>query len=175
VTVQARRVTLGRVAGVYGIRGWVKLQSYTRPAENLLDYPGCRLQTAQGHEAKLIQGRVHGNGLVAQFSDAQGRPIEDRDVAAALIGAEVQVDRSELPEPPAGSYYWSDLLGLEVVSIDGLPLGRVVELMENGAQDVLVLKDAEGLERMIPFVPGPIIQSVDLKTQRIVADWAPDY
>ena len=93
-----RRVTLGRVAGVYGIRGWVKLQSYTRPAENLLDYPRWWLATAQPYEARLVQGRQHGQGLVAQLSDATGAPIEDRDLAAALVGVEIQVDRDALPE-----------------------------------------------------------------------------
>ena len=169
-----RRVTLGRVAGVYGIRGWVKLQSYTRPAENLLDYPRWWLATAQPYEARLVQGRQHGQGLVAQLSDATGAPIEDRDLAAALVGVEIQVDRDALPEPPAGSYYWDDLVGLDVVSEQGEALGRVVGVMDNGAQDVLMLRDGEQ-ERLIPFVVGPIIRSVDLPGRRIVADWAPDY
>jgi 16S rRNA processing protein RimM len=175
VTAPTRRVTLGRVAGVFGVRGWVKLQSYTRPADNLLDYRRWWLQTAQAYEARLIEGRAHGAGLVAQITDASGKPIEDRDIAAALIGTEIQVERSELPKAPPGSYYWADLIGLDVVSTDDQPLGQVTGLMETGAQDVLVLKDAEGQERLIPYVPGPIIRSVDLAAKRIVADWAPDY
>jgi 16S rRNA processing protein RimM len=169
-----RKVTLGRIAGVFGVRGWVKLHSYTRPAGNLLDYPRWWLNTAQGYEARLIEGRVQGNGIVARISDAAGAPIEDRDVAAALIGAEIQVERSALPKPPPGSYYWDDLVGLAVVSNAGEPLGRVASVTSNGAQDVLVLEDGEQ-ERLIPFVVGPIIQSVDMEAGRIVADWAPDY
>lgn len=169
-----RRVTLGRVAGVFGVRGWIKLHSYTRPAENLLDYPRWWLVTAQPYEALLIEGKAQVSGLVAKVSDAAGAPIEDRDVAAALIGAEIQVDRALLPKPEPGSYYWDDLVGLDVVSKAGEPLGRVVSVTENGAQDVLVLEDG-GKERLIPFVMGPIIQSVDLEAGRIVADWAPDY
>ena len=111
-----RKVTLGRIAGVFGVRGWVKLQSYTRPAENLLDYPRWWLNTAQAYEARVIESRAQANGLVARISDAAGNPIEDRDVAAALIGAEIQVERSALPKPPPGSYYWDDLVGLAVVS-----------------------------------------------------------
>lgn len=169
-----RKVTLGRIAGVFGVRGWVKLHSYTRPAENLLDYPRWWLNTAQAYEATVIESRVQGNGLVARISDAAGVPIDDRDVAAGLIGTEIQVERSALPKPPPGSYYWDDLVGLEVVSNDGAPLGRVAGVTDNGAQDVLVLEDG-GQERLIPFVIGPIIQSVDLESGRIVADWAPDY
>ena len=111
---------------------------------------------------------------MAQLSDATGAPIEDRDLAAALVGVEIQVDRDALPEPPAGSYYWDDLVGLDVVSEQGEALGRVVGVMDNGAQDVLMLRDGEQ-ERLIPFVVGPIIRSVDLPGRRIVADWAPDY
>jgi 16S rRNA processing protein RimM len=169
-----RRVTLGRIAGVFGVRGWVKLQSYTRPIENLLDYPRWWLNTAQPYEARVIESRVQGNGLVARIGDAAGNPIDDRDVAAGLIGAEIQVERSALPKAPPGSYYWDDLVGLEVVSKAGEPLGRVASVMDNGAQDVLVLEHGEQ-ERLIPFVVGPIVQSVDLEARRIVADWAPDY
>jgi 16S rRNA processing protein RimM len=169
-----RKVALGRIAGVFGVRGWVKLHSYTRPIENLLDYPRWWLTAAQPYEAKLIEGRVQGNGLVARISDAAGVPIDDRDVAASLIGAEIQVERSALPKAPPGSYYWDDLVGLAVVSNAGEPLGRVTSVTSNGAQDVLVLEDGEQ-ERLIPFVVGPIIHSVDLQAGRIVADWAPDY
>jgi 16S rRNA processing protein RimM len=174
VSLSEHRVALGRVAGVYGIRGWVKLHSYTRPIENLLDYPRWWLVTAQPYEARVIECRPHGQGLVAQLSDAAGAPIEDRDIAAALVGAEIQVERSELPQPEPGSYYWDDLVGLEVLSDQGEALGRVVAVIDNGAQDVLVLRDGER-ERLIPFVVGPIIHSVDLAGGRIVADWAPDY
>jgi len=168
------RVTLGRVAGVFGIRGWVKLHSFTRPAENLLNYSRWWLVTAQPYEARLIEGKAQVSGLVARISDASGAPIEDRDFAALLIGAEIQVDRAALPKAPPGSYYWDDLVGLDVVSSADEPLGRVVSVMENGAQDVLVLEDGER-ERLIPFVIGPIIQAVDLERKRIVAEWAPDY
>ena len=174
MTAPARRVTLGRVAGVYGVHGWVKVQSFTRPAENLLDYPRWWLAGPEPYEAHLIEGRLHGGGLVVKLSDAAGLPIEDRDIAAALVGTEVQVERAALPEPEPGRYYWADLIGLEVVSTSGKPLGRVAAMIDNGAQDVLVL-DHGGQERLIPFVAGPIIRSVDLPQKRIVADWEPDW
>ncbi|WP_428309124.1 ribosome maturation factor RimM [Hydrocarboniphaga sp.] len=170
-----RRLVLGRIAGVYGVKGWVKLRSSTRPIENLLDYPHWWLfHQGREFEATLIEGRMHGDGLVAQISDEQGRPIDDRDVAAALIGAEIQVDRDELPEPEEGQYYWFDLVGTLVRNEEGVELGRVVEMTSNGAQDVMVLKDGE-VERLIPFVKGPIIKSVDLDQGLIVADWQPDF
>lgn len=170
-----RRVTLGRVAGVFGVRGWVKLISYTRPEDNLLDYTRWFV-VHQGRETemRLLEGRAQGRGIVAQIGDAKGVAIDDRDVAAALIGAEIQVARSELPEPEEGQYYWADLVGLQVKNEEGIDLGEVESLTSNGAQDVLVLKTG-GAERLIPFVKGPIIKSVSLEQNLIVADWQPDF
>lgn len=169
------RVTLGRVAGVFGVRGWVKLHSYTRPIDNLLDYPRWTLlQNGRESEVTLLEGQQQNQVLIAQIATADGQAITDRDVAASLIGAEILVDRAELPEPAEGEYYWVDLVGCRVRNEDGIELGQVDSLTSNGAQDVLVLKDGD-VERMIPFVKGPIIKSVSLGERLIVADWQPDY
>ena len=173
-----RRLTLGRVAGVYGVRGWVKLQSFTRPIDNLLEYRDVWIvrgdDATDGFEAKLTEGRVHGGSLVARLTGRDGQVIEDRDVAAAMIGHEIRVDRSRLPEPDEGEFYWADLVGLAVRNVEGVVLGKVESLTSNGAQDVLVVQDGK-TERLIPFVQGPIIRSVDLDAGEIVADWQPDY
>ncbi|MGH8460987.1 MAG: ribosome maturation factor RimM [Stenotrophobium sp.] len=168
------RVTLGRVAGVYGVRGWVRIISFTRPASNILEYPLWWIAKGDGFNSKLIEGRVHGRGLVAQIGDAQGVPLTDRNFAESLIGSEIQVSRSELPPTAEGQFYLADLLGLRVQSEQGDVLGVVTEVTSNGAQDVLVMKDAE-VERMIPFVQGPIIKSVDMGKRLIIADWLPEY
>ena len=170
-----RRLVLGRVAGVFGIKGWVKLHSYTRPIENLLDYSRwCLVHQGREVEVEMVEGRIHGTGLVAQIARIGEPPIDDRDVAAGWIGAEILIDRDELPEPEEGQYYWADLVGVTVRNEQGVELGQVDHLTSNGAQDVLVLKQGE-VERLIPFVKGPIIKSVDLSQSLIVADWQPDY
>jgi len=169
-----RRVTLGRVAGVFGVRGWVKIASNTRPVDNILKYPLWWLGGDDGYAARLIDARAQVNGIVAQLAGRDGQPITDRDIAARLVGKDISVDRAELPPAPAGSYYWADLIGMQVVSTGGEPLGAVAAIMENGVQDVLVLSEGE-VERLIPFVQGPIIVSVDVQARQIVADWAPDY
>ena len=168
------RLTLGRVAGVFGVRGWIKIHSYTRPIDNLLDYSPWWIAGREGFEAKLIEGRVQGRGLVARITGPSGEPIDDRDVAASLIGADIEVDRARLPETPPGEYYWADLIGQVVRNMEGVELGVVEGLTDNGAQDVLVVKQ-EKVERLIPFVQGPIVKSVDLRERSIVVDWQPDY
>lgn len=168
------RVTLARVAGVYGVRGWIRVVSFTRPEANILDYTNWWIAKGEGFESKLIEGRVHGRGLVAQISDQHGQPIADRNVAESLIGCEIQVHRSELPAIEPGEYYWADLIGLQVQSLQGAALGVVTEVFSNGAQDVLVMKDAD-VERMIPFVQDAIIKSVDMVQRRIIADWQPEF
>lgn len=169
-----RRLTLGRVAGVYGIKGWVKLQSFTRPLDNLLDYRAVWIAQRDGFSATVLEGKVHGGGLVVRITGREGQPIEDRDQAASLIGAEIQVDREQMPEPEDGQFYWADLVGLKVRNVEGVVLGQVESLTSNGAQDVLVVRDGD-TQRLIPFVHGPIIQSVSLDDDVIVADWQPEY
>lgn len=170
----SRRVTLGHVAGVFGVKGWVKVVSNTRPADNLLKYPQWWLGADEGYLATLVDAKAQVNGIIAQLSGRDGQPITDRDIAARLVGKDISIDRAELPPAPPGSYYWADLIGMTVVSGQDEPLGTVTAMMENGVQDVLVLNDGI-VERLIPFVQGPIILKVDLDTRRIVADWSPDY
>lgn len=173
----SRRLTLGRVAGVYGVKGWVKIRSDTRPIENLFDYNPFWLAKGTGFEAKWVESKSHGDGLIARITGPDGQVIEDRDVAAGLIGAEIQIERSQLPPAEDGQYYWFDLVGLEVQNLEGVKLGKVETLVSNGAQDVLVVRgdEAERPERLIPFVHGHIIRSVSLEQGLIVADWQQDW
>jgi 16S rRNA processing protein RimM len=109
-----------------------------------------------------------------QITDSSGQPIDDRDRAAALIGAEIQVEREALPKLAPGEFYWIDLIGAKVESVDGAALGIVSDVTSNGAQDVLVLKDGE-VERLIPFVMQHIVREVDVDGGRIVCDWQADW
>jgi 16S rRNA processing protein RimM len=164
-----RRIVVGRVSGVYGIRGWVKLYSHTRPAENLLDFEDVELRLGdEWKPVRLAEGRVHGNGLIGRFDG-----VDDRDGAAALLGADVAVDREDFPEPGEDEYYWADLVGLEVVTTEGVSLGRVASLMETGANDVMIVEGDR--ERLVPFTPGRHVQEVDLDGGRIVVDWDPEF
>lgn len=162
-------VTLGRIGGAHGVRGWLKVHSFTEPRENILAYRRWRLDTGAGLvDVEVEAGRLHGRTVIAKLTGT-----DDRDAALEWVGAHVGVPRSALPELAPGEYYWRDLEGLAVVTTAGEPLGRVDHLLETGAHDVLVL-DGDG-RRLIPFVLGEIVREVDLGGGRIVVDWAPDY
>ncbi len=158
-------VVLGRVSGVHGIRGWVKLFSYTSPRDGILEYSDCRvLQDGGWSETRIVEGRRQGKSIVARFEG-----IDDRDAAAALIDREIGVLRGQMPEPDEGSYYWSDLEGLRVDGVDGKTIGHVDHLIETGANDVLVV--AGSSETLIPFLPDSVVKMVDLDAGVIVVDW----
>ncbi|MES1926795.1 ribosome maturation factor RimM [Salinisphaera sp. T31B1] len=167
-------IVLGRVNGLFGVRGWVKVYSYTRPADNLLDFDQWLLGRQDAWRPfRVLEARTQGKTLVARLAEAESGAVDDRDAAAELIDLDIAVPRTAMPALGEGEYYWFDLVGLDVYSRAGEPLGRVTGMMETGANDVLVLTGDR--ERLVPFVVGEIIDEVDIAGGRIVADWEPDY
>jgi 16S rRNA processing protein RimM len=162
-------VVMGRIAGPFGIKGWVKVQPFTGAVDGLLGYPVWWLLGRDGvwSERRLCDGTAHGRVLVARLSGC-----EDRDAAAGLKGAEIAVPRAELPRSAQGEYYWADLIGLEVANREGVRLGRVLRLIETGANQVLVLGGDR--ERLIPFIE-PVVVAVDLASGRLTVDWEADF
>jgi 16S rRNA processing protein RimM len=162
-------LTLGRISGVFGVKGWVKVISFTEPRDNVVEFRAWTLrQRGVDRTVEVEDGRSHGANVVAKL-----RGVDDRDSARDLVGAEVLVERAALPACEPGEYYWADLEGLEVRTPAGAVLGTVDHLLATGANDVLVLADAA--QTMIPFVVGGVILSVDLDAGVIVADWSPEY
>ena len=156
---------LGRISGLFGVRGWVKVFSYTEPREALLEYESWLLgHKGEWQSAKVAEGQRHGKTVVVRIDG-----FEDRDQAATLIGTEIGVPRDELPKTEDGHYYWSDLEGLRVVRSDGSELGKLAYLLETGAHDVMVIKGEE--ERLVPFVIDEIVIDVDLAAGVITVDW----
>jgi len=165
-----KTILVGRFHGAFGVKGEVKLESFTEPADRILKYQPWLLRDAQGRERTLagVRGRVSPKGLVVQVPG-----IEDRDTADATKGTELYVPRSALPPPAPGEYYWVDLEGLRVVNVEGVDFGRVSHLFATGANDVLVaLGDRE---RMIPFVTPDYIRSVDFDAGVVTVDWDADF
>ena len=158
-------VVLGRITGLFGVRGWVKVYSYTEPREAVLEYDRWLLSGKDDwREATVAEGQRHGKTIIARIDG-----YVDRDQAAALIGTEIAVPRTALPEVGKGQYYWSDLEGLRVVHCDGTELGRVAYLLETGANDVMVVEGEQ--ERLIPFVTDKVVLDVDLDKGEIEVDW----
>jgi len=161
-------VVLGEIIGVHGIRGGLTIRSYTDPRENILDYK--RWQLDERREVRVRKGGWIGKRMVVHLKENE-QPLEDRETAASLIGARICVPRSELPK--SDELYWADLVGLTVETVGGQRLGAVVNMMETGANDVMVVRGDE--ERLIPFVREHVVREVDLKARRVVVDWDPDF
>lgn len=166
-----RRVPMGRIVGVYGVHGEVKLESWTDPRERIFDYQPWLLVSAPGKVNTVddVRGRKQGKGLVAQLPG-----VENRDQAALLVGSDICIAREQLPPPVDGEFYWVDLEGLEVLTTEGVSLGRVSHLVATGANDVMVVRGGER-ERLLPFVMEQYVKEVDIPGGRIVVDWDPDF
>ncbi|MFP6805733.1 MAG: ribosome maturation factor RimM [Pseudomonadales bacterium] len=175
-----RSIQLGRINAAYGLKGWVKIFSHTDPIEQIFTYTPWQLRRGgKGNQLVdkqlvLKKSKVQGKGVIALFEE-----FEDRTLAESLIGYEIWVDRSQLPELEEGEYYWNQLEGLRVVNESDITFGFVDHLMETGANDVMVVKpDADSVddrERLIPFVEGEIVKSVDLEAATIVVCWESHY
>ncbi len=166
---EGRRILLGRVAGAFGVRGELRLVSWTEPRSAIFKYQPWILRVgAAEREVSGVRGRDTGKHLVATFPD-----VSDRDQAEALSGAELWVPRDRLPPPRPGQYYWVDLEGLEVVTLEGVRLGTVSHLFDTGANPVMVV--AGERERLLPFVMDQYVASVDLEGRRITVDWDPEF
>jgi 16S rRNA processing protein RimM len=163
------RVTVGRISGSFGVRGWVKVYSYTDPRENIVGYsPWYLVVDGQSRQVKLLAGRAHGDGVVALIDG-----VNDRDAAEALTGAGIEVDRAVLGKAGRQQFYWTDLQGMKVQTLTGVVLGSVDHLFETGANDVMVVV-GEG-RHLVPFLYGRVVTGVDTDQRVITVDWDPDF
>lgn len=169
-------VVVGKMGSSYGIRGWLRVFSSTEDAESIFDYQPWFIQNrGYWQQIEIESWRRHNQDLIIKIKD-----VDDRDAANLLTNCEIVVDSAQLPELEEGDYYWKDLIGCAVVTVNGYELGKVIDMMETGSNDVLVvranLKDAYGVkERLIPFLTEQVIKHVDLSTQRIEVDWDPGF
>ena len=165
---QDELICVGHILGAQGLKGWVRVLSNTSPRDNIVNYSPWIIE--QGDELKTlgVSGRSQGKNVIARLEGC-----EDRNQAEALTGCRILINPAQLPRLQDGDYYWSDLIGLRVESLQGEALGVVASILETGADDVLVLSGDR--ERLIPFVIDDIVHEVDIERQRMVVDWLPDY
>jgi 16S rRNA processing protein RimM len=162
-------VEVGEIVGAFGVLGWVKVRSFTDPPANILNYIPWALGSSEApRSAMLVEGRPQGAAVVARL---QG--VEDRDQAIALKGTRILVPRQCFPDASPGTYYWADLIGLDVLTVAGVALGKVRGLLETGANDVLDVKGER--DRLIPFVVGEFVKNVDRAESLITVDWDPEF
>lgn len=167
-------IVMGKIGAVHGVRGDVKIHSFTDPMENLFDYPVWHLRRdGELKQVRLASARSQGKGLVARIEG-----VEDREVARTYTSFEICVPRSELPELEQGEYYWHQLVGLQVVNREQQLLGRVDHLLETGANDVLVVRpyagSLDGRERLLPYTDDCVLQ-IDLDKGMISVEWDADF
>ena len=162
-------VCVGKVSGIFGVKGWIKVYSYTETRENILTYsPWTLTKGKESKEVEVIDGRRHGKTVVARLEG-----INDRDDAAELNGWEIFIHADQLPKAKQGEYYWADLIGLQVKTVEGIDLGIVQQMLETGANDVVVVSGER--ERLIPFLQGQTIIKIDLLAGEMLVDWDADF
>jgi 16S rRNA processing protein RimM len=164
-----QHLLIGKISDVFGVKGWVKVFSYTADRKNILDYSPWILQKGEQKKAfDVVSGRSQGKAIVACLEG-----IDNRNDAGLLTGWDIFIDASQLPPAGQNEYYWSDLVGLEVETTAGFNLGIVDHLIETGANDVLVV--AGDRERLIPFLQQQAVINIDLETGVMIVDWDPEF
>lgn len=192
------RISLGHITGVSGLKGLVKVHSDTNPRENIVSYPSWWLEQAgQWRQVEVMEGRPQGKTIVARLEG-----IATPEQASALIGANIAVDRNAMPVLGEGEFYWTDLVGMQVHTVEGVHIGTACRLFETGANDVLVVTDERQAcdeessdatddsdrrksgkgkgkgavpEVLVPWLVPDVIKDVDMQNDRILIDWDPDF
>ncbi len=167
---------VGRVTSAHGIKGWVKVMSFTDPIENIFQYQPWYLRGADGWQPVELSGsRQQGKAWLAQINQCQDRTQAETE----FVGREIAIPKDALPPAGEGEYYWRELIGLRVRLTSGEDVGVVKTLIATGANDVLVVKgDANSIdrrERLIPWVPEQFIREVNVQDGWLEADWNPDF
>lgn len=162
-------VVMGKIVAAQGIQGWVKVQTFTEYLDSLLDYDVWYAgNEAAWKPVKVLGAKVHGKVVIAKLEG-----VADRTAAEKLKGQLIAVPRAELPQQDEDEYYWTDLIGMTVRNLQDEALGTVENLLETGANDVLVVQGEHG-QLLVPFIASAV-QDVDLASKMIRVDWQADY
>jgi 16S rRNA processing protein RimM len=169
-------VTLGKVGAPYGVKGWFKVTSYTEELDGIFDYsPWLLLQGGEVKEYTVEHWKHHNKSLVAKLEG-----VDDRDAAEAIKNLEISVDSAVLPQLDEDEFYWRELIGMTVVNTKGYDFGKIEQMFETGANDVMVVKanvkDAFGQkQRMIPYLYEQVVLDVDREARTVTVDWDPGF
>ena len=158
-------VVIGKIGSTFGIKGWVKILSYTEWTTQILEYSPWYIENGAAWKTiELTDSREHGKGIIVKIAG-----FDTPEQTRLLAGKKIAISRSQLPALAEDEYYWSDLEGLTVINQDGINLGKVIYLIATGSNDVLVVKGDK--EHAIPYLLKEVIVRVDLENQVIYVNW----
>ncbi|MBI2786212.1 MAG: ribosome maturation factor RimM [Legionella longbeachae] len=166
---QENWIVIARFGRPHGIKGFVTVHSFTEPRENVLNYADWHAcMNNKWQPIKLLHAEVQNKSIIVQV---EGYP--DRELVAQLTNIEIAVQQAQLKNLAPGEYYWHQLIGMNVTNQKGELLGKVVEIIPTGANDVLVV---EGNKRyLIPYLPDQFILEINPDQQVITVDWDVDF
>ena len=162
------KILVGKISNPHGIKGWVKVISFTDPIENILSYKKWTISDNQTEKTYCLEdSRIQGNKIVIKLEG-----VNNRDDADLLKNLQIEINRSDLPKLEENSYYWEDLVDFNVIDIKGMHVGKVDSLFRTGSNDVLVIINETKQRLLIPFIMEEVIKYVDLDKELISIDWA---
>lgn len=155
---------IGKINGLFGVQGWVKIFSHAHPRKNILSYQPWHIEVdGVWTTLEIIKGRVQGKTIVAQLDG-----VNDREIARSYIGTELYIEKSQLPKLPEGEYYWDELTGIKVINTEGVVLGKITSMVDTGANSVMVVNGDK--EHWVPYIE-PFLISIDMDKRQILVDW----
>ncbi|OGO95501.1 MAG: hypothetical protein A3F41_02215 [Coxiella sp. RIFCSPHIGHO2_12_FULL_44_14] len=168
ITPPPQHILVGRLGAPYGVRGWIKVHSFTDPIDNLLQYPTWKIHHAdQWQSIPLEESKHHHQGLIVKWVGC-----DNREQARCYTNDWIAVARTTFAPLREGDYYWADLIGLQVITLSGVHLGVIDALLATGANDVIRIIDKKNKrERLLPYVRSTVVHSIDLDKRIMIVDW----
>ena len=151
------KILIAQILAPFGIKGWLKINSFADPHENISTYKNFEILIDDCLEKNEIE-----NITFEKDIKIKNKGIDDRTTAEQYLKKEIYIDRNELPSLGENEYYWQDLIGLQVFSEDKKNVGKVSNLIRTGANDVIVITDKEEKEHLVPFIQGSAIIEINL-------------
>ncbi len=162
-------VVVGRFGRAHGIKGYISVISFTDPQDNILHYTDWHVRLKHQWSPLATHDHEINNKLI--IVKVEG--YTEREDVACLTNCEIAIKRAQLPALTAGDYYWHELIGMQVVTEQGVLLGSVIEMMSTGAHDILVVNGEH--RHLVPYVMNHYVLNIDDKKRQITVNWDPDF
>ena len=161
------KLVIGRVSSPHGIKGWLKILSYTDPIENIFSYKSIFLKKRNNY----LPFEIEDYSISGKIIRMKLKGVDDRNHSEEIADCEILINRNHLPEISSDSYYWADLIGFQVIRKDSENIGVLDSFLETGSNDVMVVVGKNNNRNLIPFINRDVIKTVDMKGKFIIVDW----